>query len=185
MTVEHDHVILDACCVMTLYGSGRMADVLAALPTPVFVCDYVLDEEALTVYDGPPDDVRAEETDITLRPLERDGLVERTTLHPDERATFVTLAQHVDDGEARTITIAAHRDWAVGTDDKKALQVCHAESVDRQTITTPAFMRRWADRTAPTQKEVAEALRKIQARAVYRPGSSHPEYEWWRQYLEG
>lgn len=185
MTVEHDHVILDACCVMTLYGSDCMADVLATLPTPVFVCDYVLDEEALTVYDGPPEDVRAAEASIDLRPLERDGLVERTSLRPNEQATFVALAQHVDDGEARTIAIAAHRDWAVGTDDKKALQVCRADSVDRQTITTPAFMRHWANQAAPSRETVAEALQKIRARAVYLPGTSHPVYEWWAAHFDG
>lgn len=97
----------------------------------------------------------------------------------------MTLAQHVDDGEAHTIAIAAHRNRAVGTDDKKAFQVCHAELVDQQTITTLAFMRRWTDRTDSTREAVAVALRKIQTRAVYRPGSSHPEYEWWRQYFNG
>jgi hypothetical protein len=184
MTVDHDHVILDACCVMTLYGSDRMADVLATLPAPVFVCDYVLDEEALTVYDGPPDDIRAAETDIDLRPLEQHGLIERTSLRPDEQATFVTLAQHVDDGEARTIAIPIHRDWAVGTDDKKALQVCRSDSIDQQPITTPAVMRHWADRAEPSRDEVTDALRKIRARAVYLPGTGHPEYEWWARHFE-
>lgn len=182
MTAEHDSVILDACCVMTLYGSGRMGDVLATLPTPVFVCDYVLEEEALTVYDGPPGDVRADSTEIDLRPLEQEGLVERTHLRSDEQAAFIALAQEVDDGEARTIAIALHRDWAVGTDDKKALRVCQSEDVDRPPVTTPELMRHWADRANPPREAVAEALRKIQTRAVYLPASSTPAYDWWVQH---
>jgi len=182
MTAEHDSVILDACCVMTLYGSGRMGDVLTTLPTPVFVCDYVLEEEALTVYDGPPGDVRAESTEIDLRPLEQEGLVERTHLRSDEQATFIALAQEVDDGEARTIAIALHRNWTVGTDDKKALRVCRSEGSD--TLTTPVFMREWVEEEDPPHDEIAAALRRIRTRAVYLPGKGHPEYEWWAQYSE-
>lgn len=182
MTAEHDPVILDACCVMTLYGSGRMGDVLATLPTPVFVCDYVLEEEALTVYDGPPGNVRAESTEIDLRPFEQEGLVERTHLRSDEQATFITLAQEVDDGEARTIAIAFYRGWAVGTDDKKALRMCRSEAI--KTITTPAFMRGWVEKENPPHSEIAAALRKIRTRAVYLPGSGNPAYDWWKQHSE-
>jgi hypothetical protein len=182
MTAEHDPVILDARCVMTLYGSGRMGDVLATLPTPVFVCDYVLEEEALTVYDGPPGNVRAERTAVDLRPFEQEGLIERTHLRSDEQTTFITLAREVDDGEARTIAIAIHRDWAVGTDDKKALRVCRSEDVDRPDVTTPELMCHWADRANPSREEVAEALRKIQTRTVYLPGSGNLSYDWWVQH---
>jgi len=182
MTDEHDPVILDACCVMTLYGSGRMRDVLAALPRPVHVCDYVLEEEALTVYDGPTEHVRAETTDIDLRPLERKGLIERTILQSEEQTTFVKLAKDLDDGEARTIAITVHRDWAVGTDDKKALRMCRSEAIE--TITTPALMRGWVEKTNPPRGEIAAALRRIRTRAVYLPGTNHSEYEWWAQYSE-
>lgn len=77
------------------------------------------------------------------------------------------LAQEVDDGEARTIAIAFHREWAVGTDDKKTLRVCRSEDIDRPDVTTPELMRHWADRANPPREEVAEALGKIQTRAVY------------------
>lgn len=182
MTAEHDPVILDACCVMTLYGSGRMGDVLVTLPTPVFVCDYVLEKEALTVYDGPRENVRAETADIDLRLFEQEGLIERTSLRSEEQATFVTLAKDLDDGEARTIAIALHRDWAVGTDDEKALRRCQSEAIG--TITTPAFMRGWVEEENPPHDEIAVALRRIRTRAVYLPATSHPEYEWWTQYSE-
>lgn len=182
MTAEHDSVILDACCVMTLYGSGRMEDVIATLSTPVFVCDYVLEEEALTVYDGPRENVRAETADIDLRPFEQEGLIERTTLRSEEQATFVTLAKDLDDGEARTIAIALQRDWTVGTDDEKALRRCQSEALE--TITTPAFMRSWVEEANPPHDEIAAVLRRIRTRAVYLPGTSHPEYEWWAQYSE-
>lgn len=180
MTAEHDPVILDACCVMTLYGSERMGDVLATLPTPVFVCDYVLEEEALTVYDGPPGNVRVESTEIDLRPFEQEGLVDRTSLRSEEQATFVRLAKDLDDGEARTIAIALHRDWAVGTDDKKALRMCQSEAIE--TVTTPTFVRGWVEEEDPPHDEVTTALRRIRTRAVYLPSTSHPEYEWWAQY---
>lgn len=180
MALTHAPVILDACCVLTLYGSGHMDEVLGTLPGPVQVSKYVVEEEALTVYDGPPGNVRAEETEVELAPLVESGIIEITSLRPGEQSTFLQFARSLDDGEARTLAIAANRDWAIGTDDKRALKVCR-QKTDCRPVTTPEFMRHWAESTGPPQEETEQALRDIYARAVYVPGSFHPEYEWWER----
>lgn len=180
MVLTSDQIILDACCVLTLYGSGHMGEVLDVLPGSVQVSKYVAEEEALTVYDGPPGNVRAEEAEVELEPLVKEGIVELTSLRPDEQSTFLQLAQLLDDGEARTLAIAASRGCAIGTDDKRALRVCRRQT-DCQPVTTPKFMRHWAESSGPSSEEIEQALRDIYARAVYLPGSSHPEYEWWEQ----
>lgn len=180
MAPTRDSIILDACCVLTLYGSGHMREVLAALPGPVYVSEYVVEEEALTVYDGPPGDIRSEKTEVELGPLLEDEIVKITSLWSDERDTFLQLAQLLDDGEARTLAIAASRGWTIGTDDKRALKVCR-QKTDCQPVTTPEFMRHWAKSTGPPHEKIEQALRDIYARAVYIPGSSHPEYEWWEE----
>jgi len=181
MVLTHDQIILDACCVLTLYGSGHMGAVLDALSGSVQVSKYVAEEEALTVYDGPSGDVRSEETEVELGPLIEEEIVEITSLQTAERSTFFQLAQLLDDGEARTLAIAASRGWAIGTDDKRALKVCR-QKTDCQAVTTPEFMRHWAESGNPTREEVEHALHDIYARAVYLPGSSHPEYKWWERH---
>jgi hypothetical protein len=180
VALTRDPTILDACCVLTLYGSGHMREVLALLPGPVYVSEYVAEEEALTVYDGPPGDIRSEKTDVELEPLLEEEIVEITSLQSDERDSFLQLAQLLDDGEARTLAISASRGWAIGTDDKRALKVCR-QKTDCQPVTTPEFMRHWAESSGPPQEKIERVLRDIYARAVYLPGSSHPEYEWWEK----
>jgi hypothetical protein len=166
MKDEIGPVILDACCVLTLYGSGRMADVVDSLPAPVYVCGYVVREEALTIYDGPPDDVRSETSRVDLHPLEREGLLEIVHLQSSEQRTFVRLARAVDDGEARTMAIAAARGWTVGTDDKRAIKICGSDSVGCPVITTPEFMRHWAEHEAPETDAVTQA-------------------DWWAHHVNG
>jgi hypothetical protein len=180
MALTRDPIILDACCVLTLYGSGYMREVLAALPGPVYVSEYVAEEEALTVYDGPPGDIRSEKTSVELGPLLEEEIVEITSLRSEERDSFLQLAQLLDDGEARTLAISASHGWAVGTDDKRALGVCR-QKTDCQPVTTPEFMRHWAESTGPTPERLQRALRDIYTRAVYLPGRSHSEYEWWKR----
>jgi hypothetical protein len=178
MALTRDPIILDACCVLTLYGSGHMGEALAALPGPVYVSEYVAEEEALTVYDGPPEDIRSEKTNVELEPLLEEEIVEITSLQSEERDPFLQLVQLLDDGEARTLAISASRGWTIGTDDKRALKVCR-QKTDCQPVTTPEFMRHWAESTSPSQEKIEQALRDIYARAVYLPGRSHPEYGWW------
>jgi len=180
MALTRDPIILDACCVLTLYGSGHMREVLALLPEPVYVSEYVAEEEALTVYDGPLGDIRSEKTDVELGSLLEEEIVEITSLQSDERDTFLQLAQLLDDGEARSLAISTSRGWAIGTDDKRALKVCR-QKTDCQPVTTPEFMRHWAESSGPPQEKIERVLRDIYARAVYLPGSSHPEYEWWKR----
>jgi hypothetical protein len=181
MTLDHDRIILDACCVLTLYGSGRMGEVLSALPASVSVAQYVAEEEALTVYDGPEDDIRSEETRVDLSPLIEAGKLEITSLQPDEQGDFLQLAQLMDDGEARSLAIASGRGWGIGTDDKRALKITRRKT-QCQAITTPEFMRNWAESTGPSAEEIRKALENVYTRAVYLPGGSHPEYDWWERH---
>ena len=42
-------LLLDASCLLNLYATGRMIEIVAALPWQVAVVDYVLEHEALYV----------------------------------------------------------------------------------------------------------------------------------------
>ena len=41
----HDHVILDASCVINLYESGMMGEILASLQAFIAIVDYVYQDE--------------------------------------------------------------------------------------------------------------------------------------------
>jgi len=182
MTFEHDVLMLDACCVMTLYASGRMDDVLRSIPPSVTVAAYVYEEEALFIYAGPEDDVRREREPITLEPLVEAGLLAIVSLESaDEILAYVNLSSRLDDGEAATIAIASTRNWMVATDDKKAIGVL--ETYERlQVVTTPDLLKHWADTTKASSEAIAEVLRAVQGRSVYKPGKRHSLFAWWQHH---
>lgn len=183
MRFEKPHLILDACCVMTLYGSGRMREILKSLPVEIAVSNYVLGQEALYTYIGPENAPRSSQAPIDLKSVIEEGLINAVSMRQGEETNrFIQLTRHLDDGEARTVAIAVSRDWDVATDDKKAVSIC--EKMQCFSATTPDLIRHWAERSSIGKKETGEVLRAVRARAVYAPGKSHPLYDWWQQRFE-
>ena len=176
----HDRILLDACCVMTLYASGRMREILASIQPQMVVCRYILEKEALYTFTGPDEDVRSEKTPIDLTTLIDEGHIEITSLSGEaETLSFVNLASRLDDGEAQTIAIAVNRNWGVATDEKKAGKVLREIAPTLQIITTPDFLKHWADSAKIPEAEVCAVLRSVRRRAIYRPGRGHHLYDWW------
>src|SRR5947208_17094709 len=106
IAATHNCIILDACCVITLYITERMGDILGSVPKPFVIADYVFRNEILR---------------FDLQALIDQGLL--TVVSPgseEEQDTFIDFAVHLDDGEAMTGAIAVHRNWAIATDDRKA-----------------------------------------------------------------
>ncbi len=168
----HDHLILDACCVINLRASGRMEAVLSAAPIRIAIADYVKEYETLTFFSGPKEDVTRQREDIDLQPLiDRDLLVVADLDLKAESAAYLGFAVDLDDGEAITGAIALNRDWAIATDDKKAISVFKDESPNTQIITTPELMKIWVDAARPSAETARNALRNIELRARYRPGA--------------
>ena len=64
----HDHLILDACCIINLFASLAIEPILSAMPLSIAVSENVADKEALFFYRGPADDITAEKEIINLRP---------------------------------------------------------------------------------------------------------------------
>ena len=74
---------------------------------------------------------------VDLSSLVDEGLVRVMALEtPGEEATFVELAALVDDGEAITGALAAHRQCALATDDRKARRVL-GERIRRRSRCSP------------------------------------------------
>lgn len=178
-----DCIIMDACCVISLYATGRMGEILCTISETVSVANYVKEKESLTVYDGPPGDERSNKKAINLDPLIAESLL--TEIHPsgDELKTFVRLASEVDDGEAYTGAIAIHRNWALATDDIKSIRVLSSDPSKVTILSTLDLVKHWVDVTNPPAKVVHETLMNIRVRASYEPHKSHPLYDWWEAHI--
>lgn len=176
-----EYVILDACCVINLYASGRMAAILAAHPSAFAVTDYVMEQEVLRMYTGPRERVTDAAERIQLQPFLERGQIQLVALDSEEeRRAYVDFAAHIDDGEAMTGAIAVGRGWAIGTDDRKARAFFGRVAPHVELISTPELIKNWVDRTDPEASEVSRALQRVRLRARYVPGSKHPLYDWWR-----
>jgi predicted nucleic acid-binding protein len=169
IAAAHANIILDACCVITLSQTGRMSDILRALPKPVAVADYVHDKEILQ---------------FDLQSLiDQRLLTVVSTESEDEQNTLVNLAVYLDDGEAITGAIAIHRNWAIATDDRKALALFARIAPQIELISTLQLIKYWTDAENSTHEEIRNALYNMHLGAPYEPKSSHPLYSWWQVHI--
>lgn len=88
---------------------------------------------------------------------------------------FVTYAASLDDGEAMCLAPATSRQWEVVCDDRKGQRF--AVELGVPVITTGAIIEHWG--RSKTPEEISAALRKIEARARFRPAEDDPNYKWW------
>jgi len=181
----HECIILDACCIINLYASRQFGNILEAIPASVAIATYVREEEVLKVYGGPAEDVMQKEEQIDLQPFIDRGLLLPVSPESEaENVTYVNFAASLDDGEAIIGAIAVHRNWAIGSDDRRAISFFAKEAPQLQRISTLELMKHWVDSTELPADVVRNALRNVRFRAKYVPHSKHPLYHWWRTYLE-
>jgi len=172
---------LDACALINLYASGRLANVAAALGVRFHVVPKVYPEEAGYILSPQPDG-RLERDPIDLAPLIQAGVIlEAGAPQGAAVAALLRFAARVDDGEAMTMAVALNatpRPAGVVTDDGAALRLLEAEPGASFT-TSFTLLRRWSEVAQAEVAEVSTALRNVEVRGRYRPGLSHPEYAWW------
>lgn len=183
MTFDFDQegIILDACCIINLYASSVMQEILESTPFPFFVDEYVREKEALKI--------RAERenefVDIDLESFIQNGLLKEVSLNDDsEINTFVNLAVSLDDGEARCGAIASHRNWVVATDEKLGIRIFSNLNPPIPTISTLEMLYHWSESKNISTEKIRLVLERIERRASYRPGSTHKYFTWWEEHRE-
>lgn len=177
-------VILDACCVISLYASGHMADILATIPTQVAVAAYVCNVEARRIYTGPLEDVTRETTSINLQPFIDDKLIRIVSPENESEENSIVnfSATSIDSGEAISAAIALHRCWSLGTDDRDVISFFMKGIPQLHLISTPDLLKYWVDATHPQLTLIRTILENIRIRARYKPHEEHHLYRWWKQY---
>jgi len=181
LPIAHNCLILDACCIINVYASGRMHDILASLARAVTVAAYVQDYEARAVYAA--DGSGAREV-IDLSPFINQGLLRVVDIETaDERANYLDFAARLgDDGEAITGAIAAERHWAIGTDDGAAIRFFNQRCPTLQIVSSLELLKHWADTTRVPLVELGAALRLVRVCGRYQPKARHALYNWWQAH---
>ncbi|MFK7602069.1 hypothetical protein ACI3L1_07630 [Deinococcus sp. SM5_A1] len=168
---------LDACALINLYASGRLAEVARHVQGPLLVVPKVV-EEAGWIFERVGLE-RGERQPIDLAPFMDKGLIQVVPLTPTAHQSFLDLAYRIDDGEAMTIAAAlASEEAGVVTDDEAARRLLDSSGMP-MSITSLSLLR--AALTGCEQGDLREALINVMVCGRYVPGSRHPEWVWWQK----
>lgn len=165
-TLPQDCIILDACCAITLFESGYMGAILTATQKEIAIASYVHEEEVKRA---------------NLQPLIDGGLL--TVVVPEgeeEENTYVNYSVELEDGEAVSGAIAVHRNWAMATDETKAINFFARRAPQLQLVSTPELVKYWVETTNQSLGVARTVLQSIRTRARYEPGPQHVLHEWWQ-----
>ena len=170
-------ILLDASCVLNLYASGHMEEMLRCYPARFGVVAKVQSETLFVrATSGDADDVQEP---VNLVPLIQSGLLTVYHMKSEENATFVAFAARLDDGEAETCAVAVHRRMSVSIDERKGRKVLAAQEPTITVYQTLDFVHNWATTGQFLSAEVASVLRAIRERARFSPNRNDPYKEWW------
>lgn len=172
-------ILLDTCVLINLEATEHL-DAIAR----VLDLDLLVTEPARAEVGG----LRAEvdgHTQVVPIQLERhigSGTLTVTALKPDEMSAYVQLARDLGDGEASSIAVAANRNLAIATDDRKARRISMERGLSEPTRTT-RILRAYCDRARYASPVVRDLLRAVQGRANFVPARSDPDHDWWSAHL--
>lgn len=174
--------IIDACCLINLYASGRPQAIIQACGGSFYVSEEVRRESLSIRQVDPADASLIIPSPINLGPEISNGLIMECRLETrEEIESYVNFAIEVDDGEASSLAIAKSRNWTVATDDRKAIRLASESGI--AVITTPELLDRWVRNTNPTEDDITLAIRAIERFAKFRPRHGSPLYDWWSSKL--
>jgi hypothetical protein len=89
------------------------------------------------------------------------------------------FAAELDDGEARSAAVALHRGLWLVTDDRPSLRVARTNVPAIPSLTTPEWMKQWAEGEPAESQAVRDAVHRIEMCARYRPRRLDPLHAWW------
>jgi hypothetical protein len=172
-------VLLDACTLLNLYATGCLEEILTGLDYRFGVVEYVVWSEALFI--DRPDHVPPDREQVDLDALVERAVIKLVEIADDSEAElFLKLALELDDGEARTLAVAASRGWSVATDDRKAHRIAAKECPRVQLLRSLELVKEWADVNMIERVRIRELLLRIRDRANFIPGKHDPTVLWWR-----
>jgi len=182
MEIKHSHVVLDACCVLNFCASGHLIEIIQSLPAQAVVTEVVRERELLTLQRLA--DESNEDTNQLEEAMEKGLLIVTDFNSGSEEETFVNYVFDLgDDGESATCAIAVHREWAIATDDKKAISFFQREAPNLQILSTLAIVKHWSEAANISSATLRSVLTTIRTRGRYIPHRNHPLLGWWEDMM--
>lgn len=169
-------LINDSSVLLNLLAADCLASIAAATGWQFAICPAVRDEAKKL-----RDPHTGEMIDVDLAPYLASGQLQVLELSGEEEQTlYVEQAIVVDDGEAMSIAIAAHRRLELAIDDKQATNHTRRAFPEIILWSTPEILKHWSEVGGVDGKILQEAIRLIETRSRYFPARSHALAEWWR-----
>lgn len=175
-------IVWDACALLNLMATRYERQVLASFGCQSYVVREVLKGEVLYLRPLPEEDSSGSLVTVDTASIIQTGMLEEITLTAEEQADFITFASQMDDGEARSAAVALRRGWKLVTDDRISLRVAGGNMPIIQTMTTPEYIKHWADHASVDERTLSQVLRRIELCASYRPRRQHLLRNWWDKY---
>ncbi|WP_346290144.1 hypothetical protein [Sphaerothrix gracilis] len=178
MEIKHSHIVLDACCVLNFCASGHLIEIIQSIPAQVVVTEIVRERELLTLQRLANEN--NEDTNQFEAAMEKRLLIVEDFNSESEEEIFVNYVFELgDDGESATCAIAVHREWAIATDDKKAISFFQREAPNLQILSTLAMVKHWSEAENVSSATLRSVLTAIRTRGRYIPHRNHPLLGWW------
>lgn len=176
---ERHLLLLDACCLLNLFATRHIEEILRTLQER-FAIAAVVSAEAMWVYRGGAGNDALEREAVDTQPLLAAGLLEVLAPETDaENEDFVAFAAVLDDGEAMTAALAMHRDGTVATDDRKARREIAGRAPHVALSSTAELLHMWASTARVHPAVLARALQDVHTRAQFLLRSQDPFRPWW------
>lgn len=181
---ERPLILLDACCLINLFATERIEEILTALPYRFATSRLVATKEVLSIArlteaEGPLE--REVIEPHRLENLENLSLLDLTS--PEETADFVRFAADLDDREASVCALAVSRKGRVATDDRKTLRLLSRTLPEVVTMQTPELLYEWAHLCKIPEVTTRDVLRLVRQRARFYPPRDAPYFEWWAGFF--
>ena len=171
----------DSSVLLNLLAADCLAPIAAATGWQFAICPAVRDETKKL-----RDEHTGEMTDVDIAALIASGLLQVLELSgSDEHTLYVEQAVVVDDGEAMSIAIAAHRHLELAIDDKQAANHTRRTFPEIRLWSTPEILKHWSDIAKVDTTTIRQAILVIEARTRYFPAKSDVLFGWWQKVKVG
>jgi hypothetical protein len=178
-------LIWDACTLINLAATGRAEEVLRSMGCPCFVVQKVREDEVIFLRPMPGENPLVKCHLLGLSPLLVNDALFDFTLTDEEQEMFVDLAVSLDDGEAMTLAAAYHRRLCMVTDERKVISLAAALSIPITILTTPAWLKHWAEARNVSSEVLDNVQNQVETRARYHPHMTDPLCHWWFHRSDG
>jgi predicted nucleic acid-binding protein len=183
MNIKQSHIVLDTCCILNFYASGKFLEILEAIPAQIVVTEVVRSQELKTLQVLENEESKGA---IYFEKAVKEDLISIVDFESEAEAeTFINyMAQMKDEGESATFAIAFHREWAVATDDKRAISFLKKEAPHIQIVSTLEVIEHWSEKSNIDSATLKTALSEIRVKARYQPPRNHPLLSWWETAMK-